>query len=182
MRIVLAVAIACYPLMMYWLLEHVTNAALVGLFGLLIVLRLLLIPKLSRTALSLGLVALLGFCTIALFDAQLSALKLYPVLINLAAAGWASYTLIHPPSAIERLSRSMGMTIEGPAIPYTRRLTGVWLGFFIINAAIAAYTALAAPVSTWALYNGLISYVLIGLLLLGEYPVRRAYQRRHGAG
>jgi uncharacterized membrane protein len=69
--------------------------------------------------------------------------------------------------------------VEGPAISYTRRLTMVWIVFFIINALIAAYTAMATSAATWALYNGLISYMLIGLLLIVEYPVRLAYRKRH---
>jgi uncharacterized membrane protein len=31
----------------------------------------------------------------------------------------------------------------------------------------------------WALYNGLISYLMIGLLLAGEYLVRLHVQRKH---
>ena len=67
-------------------------------------------------------------------------------------------------------------------VRYTRTVTWVWCGFFAVNAGIALWTALATSLETWALYNGLISYGLMGLLLGGELlvrgPVRRQEERR----
>jgi uncharacterized membrane protein len=178
-RIPLALALACYPLLMYFLLDNVAHPYLIGAFGLLVGIRFILIPHLSKPALTGGLLALLLYCGLAVLDPQLSILKLYPMLMNLGIAVYAIYTLVYPPSAIERLSRMMGMQVEGPAIVYTRRLTMVWVAFFVANAGISGYTAIAAPTSTWAWYNGLISYALVGLLIVGEYPVRILYQKRH---
>ena len=129
---------------------------------------------------ALGLAGVVAFCAVALADEQLTVLKCYPVIINLGAAGYFWYTLVNPPSAIARLSRAIGMQVEGPAVPYTHRLTAVWVVFFLVSAAVAAYTALFGSMGVWAWYNGLVSYLLIGLLILGEYPVRLIYRRRHG--
>ena len=41
--------------------------------------------------------------------------------------------------------------------------------------------ALSGPVSYWALYTGLLSYVLIGLVATVEYVVRKARFREYGA-
>ena len=164
---------------MYFLLGNVAHSYLIAAFGLLVGLRLMLIPRLSKLVVASSLVVLFLYCGAALLDPQLDILKLYPVLMNVGVAAYAIYTLVYPPSAIERLSRTIGMQIEGPAIVYTRRLTMIWVAFFIVNASISAYTALAAPISTWAWYNGLISYGLMGLLIIGEYPVRILYQKRH---
>jgi uncharacterized membrane protein len=49
----------------------------------------------------------------------------------------------------------------------------VWCGFFILNGCMAAWTAFAASRETWALYNGLISYLLMGVLFAGEWVFRR---------
>ncbi len=124
------------------------------------------------------IVALTAF--LAVLDTKLQVLRLYPVVMNLSAGGFCVYTLIYPPSAIARLSTLAGMTITGPGVIYTRRLTWVWAVFLFLNAAAAGYTALFSSLDVWALYNGLISYGLMGLLLTLEYPVRLAYQRRHG--
>ena len=67
----------------------------------------------------------------------------------------------------------------GPAV-VAACLTAVWVGFFLLNAAAAAYTALLASTGVWALYNGGLIYVIIALLIGVEYPVRIAYRKRHG--
>ena len=89
---------------------------------------------------------------------------------------------MHPPSAIERISRLQGMQVEGPAVRYTRGLTMVWVMFFVLNGIAAAYTAVAATTGIWMWYNGLVSYLLIGTLIVAEYPVRVLYRKRHRPG
>ena len=42
---------------------------------------------------------------------------------------------------------------------YTRRVTQVWCGFFVLNGSLALATALWASEEIWALYNGLIAYL-----------------------
>ncbi len=63
--------------------------------------------------------------------------------------------------------------LDEKGVRYTRKVTIVWIGFFIFNAAIASWTVAYGTLEQWTLYNGLISYCLIGLLLGGEYLVRR---------
>lgn len=53
----------------------------------------------------------------------------------------------------------------------------VWCGFFVVNAAIALYTVVFAPMKIWVIYNGFISYVLMGILFLGEFVLRKRHQR-----
>lgn len=150
---------------------------LAAILALLLTLRLFAIGSLAKPKLLLALVFILAFCALALFDEELRVLRLYPVLISLGGAGFCLYTLKYPPSAIERFARRMGMEIPNAAISYLRGVTIVWFGFFCLNAALAAYTAVAANISLWALYNGLVSYLIIGLLLLGEWLYRRRYMR-----
>ncbi len=56
---------------------------------------------------------------------------------------------------------------------YTRQVTGVWCGFFVVNAAIAVWTAVSASREIWALYNGFIAYIAMGTLFAGEWLLRR---------
>ena len=99
-------------------------------------------------------------------------LKLYPALVNAVLLVVFGVSLRHPPSAIERLARLTDPDLPPAAIAYTRRVTQVWCGFFVFNGAMALYTALYATDAAWALYNGLIAYVLMGLLFVGEWLVR----------
>jgi uncharacterized membrane protein len=67
------------------------------------------------------------------------------------------------------------------AVVYVRRVTQVWCGFFLLNGSVALATALWASERVWALYNGLIAYLLIGTLFAVEWLVRqRVKARAHG--
>jgi uncharacterized membrane protein len=59
-------------------------------------------------------------------------------------------------------------------VPYLRHVTIVWTGFFLLNAAIAAATVVSGSIKLWTIYNGFVSYLLIGALLLGEFVMRPA--------
>ena len=88
-----------------------------------------------------------------------------------------SWSLLSPPSLIERLARIQHPDLPPEGIIYTRRVTQVWCGFFIVNGGIALATALWSSFEVWSLYNGLIAYLLMGILLGGEYIVRMKTQK-----
>lgn len=125
----------------------------------------------------LGGAVLLAIVT--LWDNVWMPLKLYPVLVSGVMLGVFSYSLISPPSLIERIARLNDPNLPAAAIRYTRRVTQVWCGFFLINGSIALATALWASPTIWSLYNGVISYLLMGLLFGGEYLARRRFKRLH---
>jgi len=181
---VTALALLAYPPLVYVLLDRVSPAWMIVGLGILGAARIAtgssIHPK-HRTLL-LGLLGL--FCTAAWLDARWEWVKLYPVLINVAGAAWFAWTLIRPPSAAERLARLANPRekFDWRKSLYTRRVTQIWVGFFLFNGAAATYTALAASTGVWTIYNGLISYLLIGLLLGGEYMFRLQYRKRHFAG
>jgi uncharacterized membrane protein len=108
-------------------------------------------------------------------------LKLYPVMVNVAMLCAFGLSLISPPSMIERLARVREPDLPTEAILYTRRVTQVWCVFFVFNGSIALATALWASPDIWSLYNGVIAYLLMGLLFGGEYVVRVRFKRRLNA-
>ena len=128
--------------------------------------------------------ALFAFCGLAWFGSDLGLVKLYPVVVSLAALTYALWTLAHPPSAAERFAKTWNPTerFDERKRTYTRHVTQVWAGFFLVNGAIASYTAFATSTQTWALYNGLISYLIIGVLFGGEHLLRLAVRRRYHSG
>jgi uncharacterized membrane protein len=65
------------------------------------------------------------------------------------------------------------------AIAYTRRVTQVWCGFFVVNGLLALFTAFWVSPAVWAIYNGVVAYAAMGVLFAGEYLVRIAFKRRH---
>jgi uncharacterized membrane protein len=116
---------------------------------------------------------------LAIWFNALLPLKFYPVLVNAALLSAFIYSLLVPPSMIERFARLREPQLPVAAIYYTRRVTQVWCVFFALNGAIALITALWASAAIWTLYNGLIAYLLMGLLFAGEYWVRRRFRLRH---
>lgn len=109
-------------------------------------------------------------------------LKFYPVLMNVLFFILFAGTLRHPPSMIERFARLKTPVLPAEAIAYTRKVTLAWCGFFLLNGLIAFYTVLFATMEIWMLYNGLIAYVLMSGLFLGEFVARYFVKKRHNIG
>ena len=105
------------------------------------------------------------------------SLRFYPALVNGMMLVIFSWSLLSPPSLIERLARLQHPDLPPEGIIYTRRVTQIWCGFFMVNGFIALATALWSSFEVWSLYNGLIAYLLMGILMGGEYIVRMKTQK-----
>lgn len=136
--------------------------------------------KLQRAA-RWSVAAALLLAAIALWSNLLLPLKLYPVLVNVVLLATFGYSLWAPPSVVECLARLREKDFSPAAVRYTRRVTQVWCGFFIVNGGIALATALWASEAVWSLYTGVIAYILMALLFGGEYLVRLRFKRLHHA-
>ncbi|MEM1231036.1 MAG: hypothetical protein AAGI15_10900 [Pseudomonadota bacterium] len=178
MRLATLAAFAAFPLLLYALREVLSAPALIGLFALLACARILMTDALKGSRRLLALLGLGGFALLALLVPGLGGLMFYPVLLSLGAAVYCAYTLRYPPSAIEQLARRTGMDVDATGARYTRGVTWLWLGFFGVNAAIAAWIAVRGDTALWSLYNGLLSYLLVGVLFAGEWLFRGFYRRR----
>jgi uncharacterized membrane protein len=110
---------------------------------------------------------------------HLLPLKLYPFLMNVLTLGLFGYSLIYPPSMVERIARLTEPDLPPEAIGYTRRVTQAWCVFLVMNGSIALYTALWASQEVWSLYNGVVAYLLMGIMFGGEYLIRMRFRKRH---
>lgn len=168
--LVVAVLTVAYPLLVWFGIGKVSPAWL----GLLLV--VLAGLRAVATKQPIWLVAAGGGLLLAgaaAFGNSVLPLKFYPVLVNAVLLAVFTISLRHPPSAIERLARLQEPDLPEAGVRYTRRVTQVWCGFFVINGSIALATAVWGSDALWALYNGLIAYVLMGLLFAGEWLLRR---------
>ena len=170
--VVIVLSIA-YPFMIYWGLQNFQAARLLPLLLILLILRWL---AGNRSSERLVLVAILiGVILIALtWDYQLS-LKFYPAMVNLGFLILFAGSLLSPPSFIERLARMRHPDLSPAGVAYTRKVTWIWSIFFLLNGCIAAFTAIWASTEIWTIYNGFIAYLLIGILISGEWLVRRRF-------
>jgi uncharacterized membrane protein len=168
-----------YPLLVYVSLPYAPPFALI-LVGLgLIALRLWGVRRDSATVGIWGVALVLAAVGLALLSmvAPAFAVKAYPSLISAAVAGVFAASLIWPPSAIERIARIREPDLSSAGQLYTRRVTQVWTAFLLANTAISAATAIWGTVEQWTLWNGLISYFLMGALFAGEFALRRFVRR-----
>lgn len=178
LNILFGAVVVAWPFVLYALLGRVGLPWIAGLLAAMAVVRAVL----ARTRLwsAIALVTC-GLAAIAALAGQALPLKLYPVLVNAALLTVFGFSLVHPPTAIERLARLTDPALSPEAVRYTRRVTQVWCGFFLLNGGLAAATALWASDAVWTLYNGLVAYLLIGLLFAGEWLVRRRVMARDRA-
>jgi uncharacterized membrane protein len=105
----------------------------------------------------------------------------YPTLVNAALLANFAWSLRGVPIA-ERFARMEAADLTFPQIRYCRNVTLIWCGFFVLNGAVATALAVRAPRAVWAIYTGLLSYLLVGLLFATEYVIRRARWGRFGPG
>lgn len=168
-----------YPPVVYFGLAVVPPSVLV-LVGLgLIGMRLAGIRRLaqSRAWVLAFLSAAVGLVALLLLSPRLAAMA-YPVAVSLSVAGVFALSLRFPPTVVERFARIVEPDLPPEGVAYTRKVTLAWVVFLLCNAMISAATALWGSLAQWALWNGLLSYVAMGLLFGGEFLVRRMVRRR----
>lgn len=123
--------------------------------------------KIYKATLALGLL-------LSAYTLQSLTAKIMPVFVQVMLMMFFGRTLLkgNGPSLIERFVR-----LEFPEFPpgisdYCRQLTLVWTGLFTFNAAMCIALAIWGSDFWWALYNGVLIYLLISLLMIGEYVYR----------
>jgi len=176
---VLALIGIAYPVLAYYGLTHFSARYLLGGLLVLIVARAALFLASARIVPALVTLAIAAVIAVIGYYAQMQALRLYPVFISLALAGVFGATLKYPPTMIERFARLRHPDLDDYGIAYTRALTRVWVVFFIANAGISTATVLWGTLEQWTIYNGIVSYGLIGILFIGEWPVRHWLRQRY---
>ncbi|CAJ0785644.1 hypothetical protein LMG7141_01670 [Ralstonia condita] len=106
-------------------------------------------------------------------------LRLYPALVNAGLLLSFAATLRSGPTMIEKFARMRMPDLQPRAVRYTRQVTQVWCVFFALNGATAVIAALYWSRGAWALYNGVIAYVLVGALIVAEAAYRHWVIRPH---
>ncbi len=116
-------------------------------------------------------------------------LKLYSVVISATMLFVFGSSLFFKPNIIFRFAclgdKSIkGSSFESQVNDYCRKVTVVWCVFFILNGSISAFTALhdfgndVLNDKIWSVYNGGISYILMGLLFAVEFIVRKMVDKK----
>ncbi len=174
----LGLAGLAYPFLVLAGLRFLPPVALLALPVLLVLARLAL-GRRGPTEAVLGVAAL---AVLALnWAAPTLAVRAWPVLVSLGLATLFAASFRWGPVMVERIARLAEPDLPEVARPYLRRVTLAWVGFFLLNAAIAGWTVLFGSLEQWALYNGFVSYLLMGAMFGGEWLVRRRVRPKQPA-
>jgi uncharacterized membrane protein len=164
-------AVMAYPFAVYFGLGRFSPRIMIA--GLLALLSL----RMYRTPHGRGrLPYLVGGVGVVIIAARSPSvgLRAYPILISLTLASVFAYSLLRPPTIIEQIARMRRPHMPPRIVAYLRHVTIVWTGFFLLNAAISAATVVSGSIKLWTLYNGFVSYLIIGAILAGELMLRPA--------
>lgn len=111
-------------------------------------------------------------------DAQLYALYLPPIVLPAAMALWWAPTLRAGQTPfVTRIARSIRGELSPEHAAYTRGVTILWVAVFVALAAGGAAAALWGSPRLWSHVTNLLSPLLIGLVFVVEYAVRRWHLR-----
>jgi uncharacterized membrane protein len=106
-------------------------------------------------------------------------------LLNLPSATQATFGLAFLRSLtgtplIEHFARMVKPELSVPEQAHCRSWTKVWGIYLLVLAALGLVLARWASLGFWALYVGLLSYGLVGVLFAVEYVVRKIQFRDYG--
>jgi acyl-coenzyme A synthetase/AMP-(fatty) acid ligase/uncharacterized membrane protein/3-hydroxymyristoyl/3-hydroxydecanoyl-(acyl carrier protein) dehydratase len=163
-----------YPFMIYFLNGQSSESYIV--IGLILVLTLRsAIQYRDQWIGNVGIIAIM--LGLYFWKGHIAALA-YPVLVSLSFAIMLGWSLIYPPTLIERFARLVEKDLDARGVEYTRKVTIAWFIFSLLNASVSLMTVFMGDRDIWLLYNAFISYLLIGILMGGEYIFRGYYKRK----
>lgn len=129
----------------------------------------------------------LDFALAAVFLASGSflAVKLYPLIVTGSFLSFFAMSLF--PGRTPVIEKIASYTVKAEDRDdffrnYCRKVTVAWCVFFVMNGLVSLATALFCSDETWTLYNGVISYVLIGMMFTAEYIIRIILRKRRKSG
>ncbi len=177
----MGISLIAYPFVVFIGLKYYSLKTISIILLSLFVLRMLLVKKGDQISLIMGMMGLCLMIASLLFKQQ-ELMLYYPFLISVLLLIIFVTSLIKPPTIIEKIARLMDKDFNDKAIPYVEKVTFVWSTFFLLNGCISAYTIYRQDLELWTLYNGLISYLIMGLIFAVEFVVRMRVKKSHESG
>lgn len=172
-----------YPVLVYFGIRYLGVGSLAAVLIALFALRLATTrgfagfrPSRVQIAVASGVGAALALLSV--LQRRADAMLYYPAVVNAGLLAVFGFSVVRPPTVIERIARLREGPLSAVAVAYTRRVTIAWIVFFACNGTIAFVTARWASIEAWAFYNGAVSYVLIGAMFGVEWLVRRRVRRK----
>ncbi|GAB2701747.1 COG4648 family protein [Aliiglaciecola aliphaticivorans] len=160
-----------YPFVVYFGLQKIEGKWLIPFVFSILALRWCASGESSER--NVILITLLVMGCVIMFAGQQLGLKFYPVMMNLSFFVLFAGSLFTATPIVEKFARLKEPELPNKAVVYTRKVTVAWSIFFVFNGSIACFTALFSTDEVWMLYNGLVAYVLMGILGISEWLIRQ---------
>ena len=113
------------------------------------------------------------------FTRSIETMFWYPIIINGLMLSLFGSSLWSEQTVVERLARLQTPDLNEAGVRYTRKVTQLWCGVFIVNILITGAAIWLKFYDFWALYTGVISYCVIGFVMAGEWLVRQKVKQHY---
>jgi uncharacterized membrane protein len=183
MAILRALLVLAYPLLIYAALQR-TSPRAIALCALAVLAARSLLAGREKwldharvwAAPAIGLAIV--FAASAIWNDRGSLLAA-PALASLALLVTFARSLLTRESIVEAIARVQIGVLTQDEARYCRRVTWIWCVFLFANGAVALALARWGTIEVWALYTGLVAYLLVGTLFSAEYVYRQWRFRRY---
>lgn len=112
------------------------------------------------------------------WQTKISAVKLYPVMMNLLFFSIFFVSCFTKETVIQKIAKKIEGSLNERLKIYTRNITYIWVIFLFFNLLISIYSLFSSD-NFWMIYNGCISYLLMGTLFVVEYIIRLLFKRKY---
>lgn len=181
LKLAAASVMIAWPFLVSYGLTYGGMGWLLPIMVTVLLIRLLLARKTHgpmRSVISTAALAGIALCALSALLKSHQLLLFYPVAVNLVMLGVFGLSLRSKMPVVERLARLRDPALPPEGVRYTRQVTKVWSLFFMLSAAAALFTALHGNLRVWTLWNGMIAYLLTGLLMASEWLLRQRLIKR----
>jgi len=139
-NLLLAAVSLAYPFIVYAGMDHLSRAWFALLLAALWLARAPALWRQPGGRWMLG--AALAYCVVLVLSGHAALLRWYPTLINALLLAAFGLSLRYGPPMVERFARLQEPDLDARGVRYTRTVTWVWVGFFIVNGSISAVLTL----------------------------------------
>jgi uncharacterized membrane protein len=172
----------CYPLAVHLSIYTGHEIWAADYLGALLALPVLVnIVQRKRPSLCNGVLALCSIVVLVWAEyLAATALKIYPLLMfSTLFILFASSLAVGRTPVANRFAILMSDNVPEAVIRYGRHATIAWSIFFFIMLAVSLYLSLFASLATWSWFTNVFSYLLLVLMFVIEFSVRKRVLREH---
>lgn len=180
-NILFSILILLYPLLVFFGFKYFSNHKTTLVLAILLTVRIVFLKRTTAISKALNAAIIITLVTAAFgyFFNNYGYIKLYPVFVNTSLCLYFLQSLrARRTPIVETLARIKEKNLPPQGVRYTKVLTLAWSLFFLVNACISFYSFLYFSLENWTLYNGLLSYIFIGLFATVEFLIRVQLKRK----